>query len=76
MPKELINGILWTAAIIVAGIALLFLASHGSLPNGFGLFDMEHLATRIVVFLVLVAIMAVLGFVYVRSGRTNRENDR
>ena len=76
MHKDLITGLIWTAAIVVIGIVILFLASRGALPSGFGLFDMEDLGTRLMVFLVLIAIMVVLGFVYFRARGTDQEGDR
>ena len=67
MSKELVNGLIATLIVAVAGIVLLYLGAQGALPTGFGLFDMSNLGVRAVVFLILVAITVVLGVLYFRG---------
>jgi len=67
MNKDLSTGLILTVVVSVIGIGLLYLGVSGSLPTGFGLFNMDNLGTRAAVFIVLVIIVVVLGFVYFKG---------
>lgn len=62
--KEIVTVAFWSAVVLVIGVLLLNLAVSGSLPNGFGLWDMSNDVNRAITFLILVAIVVVLAFVY------------
>ena len=57
MNKDLVTGLILTVVVAVIGIGLLYL----------GLFNMDSLGTRAAVFIILVIIVVVLGFVYFKG---------
>lgn len=75
MSKDLVNGLIFTVVVAVIGIGLLYLGAQGTLPTGFGLFDMSNFGTRTVVFVVLVIIAAILAVVYFRGQKSGGVED-
>jgi hypothetical protein len=67
MNKDLVNGVLATVVVAVLGIVLLYLGAQGALPMGFGLFNMDSIAVRAVLFVVLAVVAVVLYMAYRRQ---------
>lgn len=64
MRSDYIWAIVGFVIVAVAGIALLYLGSQGSLPSGFGLFDMSNVGVRVIVIVVLGVLTAGLFVAY------------
>lgn len=71
--NDLVKGIIGAVIVGVIGIGLLSLGSQGSLPNGFGLFNMDNLGTRAIVTIVLLILTAILAYVYFNGRETSSE---
>lgn len=65
--NDLVKGIIGAVIVGVIGISLLSLGANGSLPNGFGLFNMDSWGTRIIILIVLLILTGVLARVYMNG---------
>jgi formate hydrogenlyase subunit 3/multisubunit Na+/H+ antiporter MnhD subunit len=69
--REYLGAIIGFVIVAALAILLLYLAASGSLPSGFGLFNMENLGVRVIVIIILV--IATLGLFAAYNSVRKRE---
>ncbi|HET7876541.1 MAG TPA: hypothetical protein VFN71_13555 [Methylomirabilota bacterium] len=69
MPREYIWAAVSFVLVAVVGVGLLYFASTGALPTGFGLFDQSQWSVRAITFVILAVVAGLLYLAYRNSSR-------
>ncbi len=71
--SDIVKGTIGAVIVGAVGISLLSLGAGGALPNGFGLFNMDSVGTRITLLIVLLILAGALARVYLNGQENSKE---